>query len=103
MCKGCVIIGKKIQDIREKYCEGLGFFFVYFSVLDIQYLFEILFEQEYKVCVVSLELSDKAYMLFAKPMIKASLAMVQSVAGERRDIPHMRRENISQHTWRMPE
>lgn len=40
------------------------------------------------------EFSDKAYMLFAKPMIEASLKMVKSVAGERRDIPHMHQASI---------
>ena len=38
--------------------------------------------------------SDKAYMLFAKPMIEASVKMVKSVAGERRDIPHMHQASI---------
>lgn len=40
------------------------------------------------------EYSDKAYMLFAKPMIDAALELVRSVAGERRDIPHMRQASI---------
>lgn len=40
------------------------------------------------------EFSDKAYMLFAEPMIEASLKMVKSVAGERRDIPHMHQASI---------
>lgn len=40
------------------------------------------------------EFSDKAYMLFARPMIEASLKMVRSVAGERRDIPHMHQASI---------
>ncbi len=40
------------------------------------------------------EFSDKAYMLLAKPMMRASLKMVKSVAGERRDIPHMRQASI---------
>ena len=33
-------------------------------------------------------------MLFAKPMIEASVKMVKSVAGERRDIPHMHQASI---------
>lgn len=40
------------------------------------------------------EFSDKAFMLFAQPMIKASVEMVKSVAGERRDVPHMRQASI---------
>lgn len=40
------------------------------------------------------DFSDKAYMLFAQPMIEAGLKMVKSVAGERRDIPHMRQASI---------
>lgn len=40
------------------------------------------------------DFSDKAYMLFAKPMIDAGLEMVKSVAGERRDIPHMHQDSI---------
>lgn len=40
------------------------------------------------------EFSDKAYMLFAQPMIEASLKMVKAVAGERRDIPHMHQASI---------
>lgn len=40
------------------------------------------------------EFSDKGYMLFAEPMMRASLEMVKSVAGERRDIPHMRQATI---------
>ena len=40
------------------------------------------------------EVSDKAYMLFARNMITASLAMVKTVAGERRDIPHMHQASI---------
>lgn len=47
---------------------------------------------DYKLLVN--DFSDKAYMLLAKPMIKASLEMVKSVAGERRDIPHMRQASI---------
>ena len=46
----------------------------------------------YKVFVN--EFSDKAYMLFAKNMITASLDMVKNVAGERRDIPHMHQSSI---------
>lgn len=46
----------------------------------------------YKVLVN--EFSDKAYMLFAQPMIDAGLKMVKAVAGERRDIPHMRQASI---------
>lgn len=38
--------------------------------------------------------NDKAYMLFAQPLIEAALNMVQSVAGERRDIPHMHQSSI---------
>ena len=40
------------------------------------------------------EFSDKGYMLFAQPMIAATLKMVKSVAGERRDIPYMRQSSI---------
>lgn len=40
------------------------------------------------------DFSDQAYMLFAQPMIDATLGMVKSVAGERRDIPHMRQSSI---------
>lgn len=40
------------------------------------------------------DFSDKAYMLFAQPMIEVTLEMVKSVAGERRDIPHMRQSSI---------
>lgn len=40
------------------------------------------------------DFSDKAYMLFAQPMIEAGLKMVKAVAGERRDIPHMRQASI---------
>lgn len=47
---------------------------------------------EYKRLV--LEYSDKVYMIFAEPMIQASLKMVKSVEGERRDIPHMRQATI---------
>lgn len=47
---------------------------------------------EYKLLVN--DFSDKAYMAFAQPMIKASLEMVKTVAGERRDIPHMRQASI---------
>lgn len=35
-----------------------------------------------------------AYKIFAGPLIEASLRMVKSVAGERRDIPHMRQASI---------
>ena len=38
--------------------------------------------------------SDKAFMLFAQPMIESSIKMVKSVAGVRRDIPHMRQASI---------
>ncbi len=38
--------------------------------------------------------SEKAFMIFAEPMIEASLKMVKSVAGERRDIPHMHQASI---------
>lgn len=47
---------------------------------------------EYRILVN--DFSDKAYMLFAQPMIKAGLEMVKAVAGERRDIPHMRQASI---------
>lgn len=40
------------------------------------------------------DFSDKAYMLFAQPMIEAGVKMVKTVAGERRDIPHMRQASI---------
>lgn len=40
------------------------------------------------------DFSDKAYMLFAQPLVEAGLKMVKSVAGERRDIPHMRQASI---------
>lgn len=40
------------------------------------------------------EFSDKAYMLFAKPMIDAAINMIKAVAGERRDIPHMHQSSI---------
>lgn len=49
-------------------------------------------QAEYRMLVN--DFSDKAYMLLAKPMIKASLEMVKSVAGERRDIPHMHQDSI---------
>ncbi|MCI8484418.1 MAG: AAA family ATPase [Lachnospiraceae bacterium] len=48
--------------------------------------------REYKALVN--EFSDKVYMIFAEPMIQASLGMVKSVAGERRDVPHMRQATI---------
>lgn len=38
--------------------------------------------------------SEKAYMLLAQPMMDAGLKMVKQVAGERRDIPHMRQASI---------
>ncbi len=41
-----------------------------------------------------LEYNSCAYRLFAGPLIEASLKMVKSVAGERRDIPHMRQASI---------
>ncbi len=47
---------------------------------------------EYKLLVN--DFSEKAYMVFAEPMIKASLEMVKAVAGERRDIPYMRQASI---------
>ncbi len=47
---------------------------------------------EYKMLVN--EFSDKAYMMFAEPMMQASVELVKSVAGERRDIPHMRQATI---------
>jgi len=47
---------------------------------------------EYKMLVS--QFSDKAYMIFAEPLIRASLKMVKSVAGERRDIPHMHQSTI---------
>lgn len=40
------------------------------------------------------EFSDKAYMLFTLPLMDAALDMVKSVAGERRDIPHMHQKSI---------
>lgn len=40
------------------------------------------------------DFSDKAYMLFAQPMIQAALEMVKAEAGVRRDIPHMRQASI---------
>jgi DNA sulfur modification protein DndD len=40
------------------------------------------------------EFSDKAYMIFAQPMIESALKMVKSVAGERRDIPYMHQSSI---------
>lgn len=46
----------------------------------------------YKVLVN--EYSERAYMLFARPMTEAALRLVKSVAGERRDIPHMRQASI---------
>lgn len=47
---------------------------------------------DYKYLVNSF--SAKAFMLFAEPMIEASVKMVKSVAGERRDIPHMHQASI---------
>lgn len=47
---------------------------------------------EYKI--LANDFSDKAYMLLAQPLIKAGLEMVKAVAGERRDIPHMRQASI---------
>lgn len=38
--------------------------------------------------------SEKAAMLFARPMIDVAVKMVQSVEGERRDIPHMHQSSI---------
>lgn len=40
------------------------------------------------------EFSDKSFMLFAEPLIEASAELVKSVAGERRDVPHMRQATI---------
>ncbi len=40
------------------------------------------------------EYNSSAYRFFARPLIEASLKMVKSVAGERRDIPHMRQASI---------
>ncbi len=40
------------------------------------------------------EFSDKAYMMFAEPMVQDAMELVKSVAGERRDIPHMRQATI---------
>lgn len=47
---------------------------------------------EYKM--LANQFSDKAYMIFAEPLIRASVEMVKSVAGERRDIPHMHQSTI---------
>lgn len=41
-----------------------------------------------------LEYNANAYRMFAKPLIEASLRLVKSIAGERRDIPHMRQASI---------
>lgn len=40
------------------------------------------------------QISDKAYMMFSQPLIEACVKMVKAVAGERRDIPHMRQGTI---------
>lgn len=40
------------------------------------------------------QFSEKGYMMFSIPMIDAALEMVKSVAGERRDIPHMHQATI---------
>lgn len=40
------------------------------------------------------EYDQTAYREFAKPLIKKSLEMVKLIAGERRDIPHMRQASI---------
>lgn len=40
------------------------------------------------------EFSKRAYMLFAEPLIQEALKLVRSVAGERRDVPHMRQATI---------
>ncbi len=40
------------------------------------------------------EISEKAYMVMAEPIINKCIKMVKSVAGERRDIPHMRQSSI---------
>lgn len=46
----------------------------------------------YKALVT--QVSDKAYMMFAEPLIETCVEMVKAVAGERRDIPHMRQGTI---------
>lgn len=38
--------------------------------------------------------SNQVFMVFAQPLMKEALSMVKSVAGERRDIPHMRQASI---------
>lgn len=38
--------------------------------------------------------SEKAYMIFSQPIMESALEMVKSVAGERRDIPHMHQKTI---------
>ncbi|TGY91526.1 DNA sulfur modification protein DndD [Petralouisia muris] len=40
------------------------------------------------------EFSNRAYMLFAEPMIGETVKLVKTVAGERRDVPHMRQATI---------
>lgn len=40
------------------------------------------------------EFSDKAYMLFAVPMMKASIDLLKDAKVERRDIPHMHQSSI---------
>lgn len=39
-------------------------------------------------------ISDKAYMVFARPMLRASMELLKSAKMERRDIPHMRQATI---------
>ena len=39
-------------------------------------------------------ISDKAYMVFAQPMLRASMELLKSAKMERRDIPHMRQATI---------
>ncbi len=50
------------------------------------------YQANYKTFV--LEYNSNAYRVFAKPLIEASLKLVKSIAGERRDIPHMRQASI---------
>ena len=40
------------------------------------------------------QVSEKAYMMFSQPLIDACVKMVKYVAGERRDVPHMRQGTI---------
>lgn len=39
-------------------------------------------------------ISDKAYMVFARPMLRASMELLKSAKMERRDIPYMRQATI---------